>query len=138
MQVAPLKQAAPAQSSMFTEQSGPVQPFTHMQENPPMLLVQVAPFWQTEGRREHSSTSCSQKRPVERKKEKINVASMSSEYIYNLLEELDAKEADIIGESSGSEDEQIENNDYDSNSEIEVEDVGQDIDLTGELEEKKD
>lgn len=44
MQVAPLKQAARAQSSMFSEQSGPAQPLTQMQEKPPKVLVQVAPL----------------------------------------------------------------------------------------------
>jgi hypothetical protein len=64
MHVAPLKHAAPAQSSMLTEQSGPVHPLTQIHEKLPMLFVQVAPFWQTEGRNEHSSTSWVQNLPV--------------------------------------------------------------------------
>lgn len=44
-----MKQAAIAQSSMFTEHLGPVQPLTQIQENPPTELAQVAPFWQTRG-----------------------------------------------------------------------------------------
>ncbi|KAK9675041.1 hypothetical protein QE152_g40690 [Popillia japonica] len=64
----------------------------------------------------------------ERKKEKVNVPSLSSEDIYNLLEEAASQETDAIGESSGSEDKHIEDNEYDS-SEIEVEDVDQDTDI---------
>jgi len=64
MQVAPLKQAAPAQSSILTLQSGPAQPLTQMHEKPPMELVQVAPFWHTLGRCPHSSTSCSHSSPM--------------------------------------------------------------------------
>ncbi|KAK9730961.1 hypothetical protein QE152_g14132 [Popillia japonica] len=76
---------------------------------------------------------------TERKKEKINVSSMSSEDIYNLLEEPDSEETDPIGESSGSEDKHIEDNKYDS-SEIEAEDVDQDTDIAehGESEEEED
>ncbi|KAK9678994.1 hypothetical protein QE152_g40376, partial [Popillia japonica] len=75
----------------------------------------------------------------ERKKEKINVSSMSSEDIYDLLEEPDSEEADAIGESSGSEDKHIEDNEYES-SEIEVEDVDQDTDIAehGESEGEED
>ncbi|KAK9709458.1 hypothetical protein QE152_g26619 [Popillia japonica] len=76
----------------------------------------------------------------ERKKEKINISSTSSEDIYNFLEELHAEEVDIIGESSGYEDKHIEDNDYDSNSAIDVEHVDQDTDITehGESEEEED
>ncbi|KAK9736510.1 hypothetical protein QE152_g12429 [Popillia japonica] len=75
----------------------------------------------------------------ERKKEKINVSSMSSEDIYNLLEEPGSEETDAIGESSGSEDKHIEDNAYNS-SEIEVEDVDQDTDIAEheKSEEEKD
>lgn len=44
MQVAPLKHAEAVQSSMFSEQTSPVQPLTQMHEKPPTVLVQVAPF----------------------------------------------------------------------------------------------
>lgn len=50
MQVAPLKQAAPVQSSMFSEQTSPVQPLTQRHEKPPTVLVQVAPFCGEKGR----------------------------------------------------------------------------------------
>ncbi|KAK9730012.1 hypothetical protein QE152_g15552 [Popillia japonica] len=75
----------------------------------------------------------------ERKKEKINVSSMSSEDIYNLLEEPDSEETDAIGESSGSEDKHTENNEYNS-SEIEVDDVDQNTDIAehGESKEEED
>ncbi|KAK9717612.1 hypothetical protein QE152_g23678 [Popillia japonica] len=64
---------------------------------------------------------------------------MSSEDIYNLLEEPVSEETDAIGESSGSEDKHIGDNEYDS-SEIEVEDVDQDTDIAehGELEEEEE
>ena len=42
--VPPLKQAEPVQSSIFSEQYSPVQPFTQIQENEPNVFVHVAPF----------------------------------------------------------------------------------------------
>ncbi|KAK9754398.1 hypothetical protein QE152_g1249 [Popillia japonica] len=65
---------------------------------------------------------------------------MSSEDIYNLLEELETEEANVIGEFAGSKDKNIKDNDYDSNSDIEVENVDQAADITehGESQEEKD
>ncbi|KAK9744107.1 hypothetical protein QE152_g8083 [Popillia japonica] len=85
---------------------------------------------------------------------------MSSEDIYNLLEEPASQETNAIGESSGSEAKHIEDNEYDSSeigessgseakhiedneydsSEIEVENVDQDTDIAehGESEEEED
>lgn len=59
-QVAPLKQTAIAQSSMFSLQSSPVQPLTQTQVWPPMVLKQVPPLWQAFGCMRHSLTSSAQ------------------------------------------------------------------------------
>lgn len=63
-QVAPLKQTAMAQSSMFSLQSSPVQPLTQTQVWPPMVLKQVPPLWQAFGCMRHSLTSSAQYCPV--------------------------------------------------------------------------
>lgn len=59
-QVAPLKQTAIAQSSMFSLQSSPVQPLTQTQVWPPIVLKQVPPLWQAFGCMRHSLTSSAQ------------------------------------------------------------------------------